>query len=229
MDTPHPNLLGSPRDSMPSALGSVARWPIGKASDAVGQAAKLVRERLLNGPDITGPGIMVRHVFYPVRTLVADDTEVLRRFLQEDLSDESRNRRFFSPMPTVPATAAAWLANRDGRDRMALAALDPNDLTHIVALVEYALVPDGPPEVAIAVADAYQGQGIGSNVLRMMATMSLAAGEPNWQCSMLANNDAPLRVLASVGDVEQIGITGAVRSVTVHLDPSRLLGTTIPV
>jgi RimJ/RimL family protein N-acetyltransferase len=181
----------------------------------------------LNAPDITGPGIMVKGVFYPVRTLSADDTEVLHRFLQEDLSDESRNRRFFAPMTKVPAAAAAWLADRDGHNRMALAALDPTDLSHIVALVEYALQSDGPPEVAIAVADAYHGKGLGGNVLRMMATMSLAAGEPTWQCSMLADNQGPLRVLACVGDIEQCGITGGVRDVKVHLDPSRLLGTTV--
>jgi ribosomal protein S18 acetylase RimI-like enzyme len=79
----------------------------------------------------------------------------------------------------------------------------------------------------VAVADAYQGKGVGSNLLRMLATMSLAAGEPNWRCDVLADNDAPLRLLATVGAVELGTVSGGVRSVLVHLDPERLLGTTV--
>jgi RimJ/RimL family protein N-acetyltransferase len=180
-------------------------------------------------PQLSGPGILVAGVFYPVRTLNADDTDALQQFLQEGLSEESRRLRFMSPMPTVPASAAAWLANRDGFDRVALAAMDPVDPTVVVGVVEYATYREGPPEVAVAVADAFQGRGVGSNLLRMLATMSLAAGQPVWRCDVLADNDGPLRLLATVGTVELGSVSGGVRSVEVKLDPHRLLGTTVAI
>jgi acetyltransferase len=186
-------------------------------------AARAVNRR---PAQLSGPGILVDGTFYPVRTLDADDTKALHHFLQVGLSEESRRLRFMDPMPVVPQAAAAWLADRDGTNRVALAALDPVDPSIIVAVMEYASYPDGPPEVAVAVADAFHGRGIGSNLLRMLATMSLAAGQPVWRCDVLADNDGPLRLLATVGHVELGGVSGGVRSVTVHLDPDRLLGTT---
>jgi RimJ/RimL family protein N-acetyltransferase len=171
-----------------------------------------------------GPGIAARGRFYPVRTLSADDTDALRTFLQDGLSEESRRLRFMSAMPTVPESAAAWLANRDGHDRVALAALDPDDPDKVVAVVEYAAVDGGPPEVAVAVADAFQGQGIGTSLLKMLATLTLASGQTQWSCDVLADNDGPLRLLANVGDVILGGVTDGVRGVTVTLDPKKLFG-----
>ena len=171
-----------------------------------------------------GPGIAARGRFYPVRTLSADDTEALHEFLQDGLSEESRRLRFMAPMPSVPESAAAWLANRDGHDRVALAALDPEDPETIVAVVEYAAVDGGPPEVAVAVADAFQGQGIGTSLLKMLATLTLASGQTQWSCDVLADNDGPLRLLANVGDVHLGGVTDGVRAVTVTLDPKKLFG-----
>lgn len=212
-------LRGAP-DHLRGAVAMPVLWFAG-ALEAVAQ-----RAAGSSGRELSGPGILVKGVFYPVRTLTADDTELLWTFLQHGLSEESRRRRFMAPMPQVPTTAAAWLASRDGHSRVALAVLDPVNLGTIVAVVEYAMSPDGPPEVAVAVADDYHGRGIGTNVLSMLATMSLAAGESSWRCDVLADNDAPLRLLAAVGDVELGGVSGGVRSVIVHLDPDKLLGTT---
>lgn len=178
---------------------------------------------------LEGPGIAVHGTFYPVRTLNADDTDVLQRFLQDGLSEESRRRRFMAPMPTVPKAAAAWLADRDGTRRVALAALDPLDPTVLTGVVEYAFVEDGPPEVAVAVADAFQGRGIGKNLLRMLANMSVAAGEMVWRCDVLADNEGPIRLLNAVGEPELGDVNGGVRSVLVELDPHKLMGTTVPI
>lgn len=218
-----PDALRGAPEALRGAVAMPVLWFAG-ALEAVAQRAA-GSER----PELSGPGILVKGVFYPVRTLTADDTDLLWAFLQYGLSEESRWRRFMAPMPKVPATAAAWLADRDGHDRVALAVLDPVNLGTIVAVVEYAMSPDGPPEVAVAVADDYQGRGIGTNVLSMLATMSLAAGESHWRCDVLADNDAPLRLLAAVGEVELGGVSAGVRSVIVHLDPEKLLGTTASV
>lgn len=211
------------RKAAPDAVRSVAALPASVIADLLAAIGAGQPEE----PRLAGPGILVKDTFYPVRTLNAQDTGALYRFLQEGLSEESRLRRFMSPMPKVSPSAAAWLADRDGHDRVALAALDPKDPTIVIAVVEYAFSAEGPPEVAVAVADAYQGRGIGTNLLRMLANMSLAAGQPVWKCDVLADNDGPLRLLAVVGDVELGTVSGGVRSLTVTLDPDRLQGTTI--
>ena len=159
-----------------------------------------------------------------MRTLTAEDTDALHEFLQDGLSEESRRLRFMAPMPSVPESAAAWLADRDGHDRVALAALDPDDPSKIVAVVEYAAVDDGPPEVAVAVADEFHGRGIGTSLLKMLATLTLASGQPEWSCDVLADNEGPLRLLGNVGEVHLGGVTDGVREVTVTLDPKKLFG-----
>lgn len=176
--------------------------------------------------DMSGPGIAVDGVFYPVRTLSADDTAVLHDFLQNGLSEQSRRLRFMEAMPTVPESAAAWLADRDGHSRVALAALDPDDPATLVGVVEYASTADGPPEVAVAVADAFQGRGIGSNLLAMLATMSLAAGQDQWQAEVLADNDGPIHLLETVGTVHLGDVTEGVRRIEVTLQPNKLFGVT---
>lgn len=173
-----------------------------------------------------GPGVAVGGLFYPVRTLTAEDAPALRRFLQDGLSEESRRLRFMVPMPEVPESAAAWLADRDGHDRVALAALDPYEHDTIVGVVEYASQAEGPPEVAVAVADDYHGKGLGTNLLVMLATLSLASGQNEWSCDVLADNEGPLRLLQTVGEVHLGEVTRGVRAVTVTLDPQRLFGVT---
>lgn len=173
---------------------------------------------------LSGPGVLINGDFYPVRTLTEDDADALHDFLQNELGEESRRLRFMAPMPTVPESAAAWLAARDGHDRVALAALDPGDPSKVVAVVEYAAVPAGPPEVAVAVADRLQGKGIGSNLLGMLATLSLASGQKYWSCDVLADNEGPIRLLERVGTVHLGDVRGGVRAVIVELDPSRLFG-----
>lgn len=174
---------------------------------------------------ITGPGVAVKGRFYPVRTLAAEDTDTLLDFLQNGMSEDSRRLRFMTAMPSVPESAAAWLADRDGESRVALAALDPDDPQRLAAVVEYALLPSGEsPEVAFAVADRFQGKGLGSTLLAMLATMSVAAGQPEWSCDVLADNPGPMHILAKVGTVHPGDVVRGVRHVTVELEPTLLFG-----
>ncbi|MFM2438951.1 MAG: hypothetical protein RLZ55_1776, partial [Actinomycetota bacterium] len=154
------------------------------------------------------------------------DTDKLLDFLQHGMSPESRRLRFMTAMPTVPESAAAWLADRDGRNRVALAALDPDDPARLAAIVEYANMPDGPPEVAFSVADRFQGKGLGSTLLSMLATMSVAAGQPVWSCDVLADNPGPMHILAKVGTVHVGDVVRGVRHATVELEPTLLFGLT---
>ena len=171
------------------------------------------------------PGFLSGGRFYPVRTLTADDSAMLHQFLQHGLSDQSRLYRFCTATPQVPVSAADWLARRDGRDRVALIACAPEDPATIAGMVEYALGGPSPdPEVAFAVADAYQGRGIATQLLRMLATLSLAGGYNRWYASVLSDNTAALATLRTVGKVHATHDGAGSLDVTVTVDPATVLG-----
>ena len=176
-------------------------------------------------PVSSGPGFFARGQFLSVRPLTADDSVLLDEFLSTGLSDESRRMRFLVEQPHVSAAAVDYLAARDGRDRVALVALTP-DSSAIVGMVEYALAPNaGPeslPEVALAVADAWQGAGVGKMLVKMLATLSIAGGYPVWEASMLDGNAGSRATLECVGHVTAAGRDADVVTVHVALDPDRI-------
>lgn len=182
-----------------------------------------------NPPDSSlpaGPGFVSRTgVFYPVRALTGEDTSMLNQFFTEGLSDTSRYTRFLAAQPNLPHSAVAYLANRNGRTRVALVALSP-ECDKIVGIAEYAIAtsePQSPPEVAYAVADDYQGQGIADNLVRMLATLSIAGGFNEWSAEMFADNRGARHLLHKVGTVRVTGMSRGVESLHIHLDHKKVL------
>lgn len=182
-----------------------------------------------NPPDTTlpaGPGFVSRTgVFYPVRALTGEDTDMLKQFFTEGLSDTSRYARFLAAQPNLPNSAVNYLANRNGRTRVALVALSP-ECDKIVGMAEYAIStnePQNPPEVAYAVADDYQGQGIADNLVRMLATLSIAGGFNDWTAEMFADNKGARHLLHKVGTVRVTGRSRGVESLHIHLDHKKVL------
>lgn len=186
-------------------------------------------ERLFGTPQQdtpTGPGFYADGVFLHVRPLTDVDSGLLHDFLQNGLSEKSRHDRFLAPEPRISESAANYLADRDGRDRVALVAVDTRGETEvIVGMVEYALIPnsDAPPEVAIAVADDFQGQGIARNLLSMLAVLSIAGGHTVWTGSVLTGNEASLATLRHVGQVQVQGYDSGVAAITITLEPAHVL------
>lgn len=164
-------------------------------------------------------------VFVAVLPVTADDADAVKAFLQHGLSDESRRRRFLTSVPQVRTRVAASLSRRDGHTRVALAgwAGDGAD-ARIVGIAEYATAPgEAEPEVAVAVADDYQGQAVGTQLLTMLATLSLAGGHTTWTAEVLADNTAVLGLLRRVGHVAAAPASRGERHVTVTLDAARIL------
>lgn len=166
-----------------------------------------------------GPGFLTRQGdFYPVRPLTLDDADTLRDFFEEGLSDESRRRRFLAPTPRMSSRSVNYLADRDGHRKVALAAFDPGTGS-IVGVAEYAWNPEFPdidPEVAYAVADDYQGEGIGGSLLRMLAALSIAGGHNTWTAEVLPSNGAARHLLTKVGKVHIVTVAAGVESL--HID-----------
>lgn len=202
------------------------------ASEKTMEEGKVTLETVSSSPEVdnafTGPGFLAKNgKFFPVRSLTAEDADMLYEFFTIGLSDESRRTRFLSPTPNLRFSAAWYLANRDGRKRVALISFDP-EASKIVGVAEYALTEDNIPEVAVAVADAYQGNGIGKNLIQMLSTLSLAGGYKQWKADLYADNGAVSHVLEHVGDIVLLSESQGVRSIRIDLDPAIVLATGLP-
>jgi len=98
-----------------------------------------------------------------VRSIGPADRERLRRF-DGGLSDHSRRLRYLGFMPPMSPGWAAYLATPDFDQRFAFVALSGGRL-----VADCRLVPsqDGSEELALAVADDFQAQGLGPFLLEV--------------------------------------------------------------
>lgn len=193
-----------------------------------------------------GFGLQLRDgTFLPVRVLTADDNAAVKKFL-ENLSPESRYTRFHYAMPVVQENVAYRLSDRDGYNRVALIALapetaitrhhprdeddTPNDASvpTIVAMAEYAL-PQNPdsdgnftPEVAIVVADEWHHKGVATQMLKVLATLSIAGGHTTWEALVLTSNPTVKQLLKKVGKVKTVSTTEGVNTFHVKLNPKKV-------
>ena len=138
-----------------------------------------------------------RHVF--VRPLGPRDAERERAFFGA-LSPRSRYRRFHFTLDALPQAMLRSLTEIDQLHHVALVALadegDAGDgeLT-IVADARYVLPSDcGDAEFAIAVADSWQGIGLGAVLLRRLGEHAGRAGKVRLVGDLLADNP-PMRTL----------------------------------
>jgi RimJ/RimL family protein N-acetyltransferase len=116
------------------------------------------------------------------------------------MSDESVYRRFFGPRRKFTAKEADYFLHIDFVNHVALVAVaaeggrDP-----IIGGGRYIVVEPGRAEVAFAVIDAYQGQGLGAALMRALAEIARQAGLHEFLADVLANNAAMLKVFERSG------------------------------
>ena len=131
-----------------------------------------------------------------VRPSRPSDVTAMRRFY-EDLSDRATYFRFFGLRPAILDQHLDPAGGQDIARRVVLIALDAGEL---VAIGEYIRLPDRPEaEVAFAVADDHQHEGIGTLLLEDLALIAQRAGIAKLVAETLARNDAMLLVFRSVG------------------------------
>jgi len=111
------------------------------------------------------------------------------------LSDESRWFRFFSGGANLDAAARAAAAPGAGLSLVAVTG--PEDT--VVAHGTYVGQPPGPAEVAFAVADAWQGNGIATVLLAHLAGAASAAGVRTLTATVLPVNHRMLDVFHDSG------------------------------
>lgn len=155
-----------------SAASAVARWA-----------------RLLTLPD--GTRVHVRPILPTDRARLA---EAARR-----LSPESRYRRFFSPLTELSEAQLDHLTRIDYIDHFALVAFLPGAGGDTrLAVARYVRDRDQPDqaEVAVTVADDWQGRGVGTALLEALAEVARANRIRRFVASVLSDNRAMRQVFS---------------------------------
>lgn len=136
-----------------------------------------------------------------VRPIAADDKERLELGL-EQLSEESRYRRFFAPLSHFTDAELAYLTELDYSDHFAWGAIaiDEPDRPG-VGVARYIRSKDDPTsaEAAVVVADAWQSKGIGGVLLRVLAETAQHQGIHQFQALVLATNEPALEFMRHFG------------------------------
>jgi GNAT superfamily N-acetyltransferase len=110
-------------------------------------------------------------------------------------SDQSLYRRFFGAKRGFSEQEIAFFVNVDFVNHAALVAVaDEGGRPVIAGGGRYVVVQPGKAEVAFAVLDQYQGQGIGAGLLRHLAAIARAAGLEQLIAEVLPENSAMLKV-----------------------------------
>jgi len=128
------------------------------------------------------------------------DRQPLVRFF-EGLSERSLYLRFHG-RPTVDERLVEPVLDPDWVDRGALigSVVDEGGEDRIVALANYVRLRDPlSAEVAFAVAEAYQGRGVGTRLLERLATRAANHGIERFIGEVMADNAAMIHVFEGVG------------------------------
>jgi GNAT superfamily N-acetyltransferase len=114
-------------------------------------------------------------------------------------SDKSLYRRFFSPKRGFSEKEVNYFMDIDFVKQVALAVVLEEAGRPIIAGGRYVVFKPGCAELAFVVEDAYQGQGIGSKLMRHLIAIARQAGLDELHAEVLPSNDSMLKVFNKAG------------------------------
>ena len=176
---------------------------------------------------------MVEAAMYAAFETLRDGRRVeIRALRQEDqaellaavgrTSPESLYRRFFTVKRGFTEQEMAFFLNIDFVDHVALVAVvEEASRPVIVGGARYIVLRPGKAEVAFAVIDRYQGQGIGTALMRHLAGIARGAGLRELIADVLPENSAMLKVFAKSGFPVRTKSESDAVHVAVRLDATR--------
>jgi RimJ/RimL family protein N-acetyltransferase len=136
-----------------------------------------------------------------VRPIQPDDRAELAAGMRR-LSPESRYRRFFTPTSELTESQLTYLTEVDHHDHEALVAVEPGT-EHGIGVARFIRSPEDSEraEVAVAVADSWQGQGVATALLDRLAERARAEGVRRFSAEILADNRPMLELIEEVGPI----------------------------
>ncbi|MDX1621600.1 MAG: GNAT family N-acetyltransferase [Nitriliruptorales bacterium] len=153
-----------------------------------------------------------------VRRIEKDDADRLRTGMKL-LSPQSRYLRFHTAMDELPEKQARWLADVDHVTREAIGAEDPArpDLPGVgVARFDVDTHEPTIAEAAVVVIDEYQGRGLGSGLMTILAVLAHEQGVRTLRNYVLAENADVLALLDRIG-CRRTSLGGGVERVEIDL------------
>jgi len=133
-----------------------------------------------------------------IRPIRPDDKGMLADGLRR-LSPESAQRRFLTPKRSFSRAELRYLTELDGRDHVALVVEYPADPTRrLIAVGRFVRLQDDPEaaEVAVTVADDWQGRGLGSLIGAHLAHSARNRGIRRFTATMASENVPAHRLMA---------------------------------
>lgn len=153
-------------------------------------------------PDVArldGPLTLYDGTTIHVRAIRADDDERLRAFHRR-LSPDTIVFRFFHFLPELPSEDAEHFTHLDYVNRMALiATTGEGEAEEILGVVRYDHIREATAEVAFVVVDRWQGRGIGTALLHLLASYARTKGYSTFVALTMGSNARMIEVLRNSG------------------------------
>jgi GNAT superfamily N-acetyltransferase len=136
-----------------------------------------------------------------VRPIQPDDRQALADGIQQ-MSPESRYRRFFSPVARLTEAQLTYLTDVDHHDHEALVAMEPGTERGIG--VARFIRSDSDPEIAefaVAVADDWHERGVGTALIHRLTQRAREEGITRFSGTILEENRPMLELVEELGEV----------------------------
>ena len=158
-----------------------------------------------------------------LRPIAPDDKELLAASFAR-LSEQSRYRRFMTTKSVLSEAELDYLVDVDHKDHEAIVAIDPATGEGL-GVARYIRSTDDAElaEVAVTVADDWQGRGLGRALLDRLSYRARREGVRRFSALIQGENRASIRLLESLGDAQRHWDTGEVELV-IELPPKRGMG-----
>ena len=138
---------------------------------------------------------------FEIRHIRSDDKELLTAGFRL-LSDETRQMRFLTAKPRLTKGDLRYLTEVDGRDHIALVAVEAERPTHIAGVGRFVRDRERPDtaEFAIVVGDAYQRQGLGRALGEALAAEAKVRGIKRFTALTLAENLGVQKLIGAIAE-----------------------------
>lgn len=152
-----------------------------------------------SSPGDAGTIVLPDGTAIPVRPIRPGDGGALQEF-HRTLSEESIYLRFFAALPELADDRARYFAGADGRDRVALVALDPASPETVIGVVRYDRLPaTDRAEYAAVVTDRWQGRGLGMVMSRRLIDIAQRSGIRTFVAFTLPENGRMRHLFRDLG------------------------------
>ena len=156
-----------------------------------------------------------------IRPIEAGDRAALAAAVDQS-SDEAVYRRFLNPHGRLTAAELRYLTEVDHRDHEALVALDPGGGSESVGVARYVRDPErrDSAEIAVAVLERWQGQGVGKALLRRLAERASDEGIAQFTGLMLSDNHPMRQLFGDLGTTRVVSSGAGAIELAVDLQPT---------